>query len=265
VPDLDIYASGLAVLLGLAVAGWLASLALRDASLADSLWPLNFILLTASQLILAPVIGDRAYLAFFLVTLWGTRLCVHITTRNWGRGEDERYRRLRLAHDPGFAGKSLYLVFGLQAVLAWIIALPLHAAALDDTPLGWLDGIGAVLCLVGVLYQSVADAQLAAFRSDPRNLDRVLDAGLWRLSCHPNYFGEACVWWGLCGLALGAGAWWALVSPLLVSLLLVRGGGIALMEQGIARRRPDYPDYASRTNCLVPGPARSDRYRNHGD
>ena len=254
--DADVYFSGLAAAMGMAIAAWLVSVPLRDVSVVDSIWPLFFLLMGVVYQAQAPGMAERSVLALFLVTLWAARLCAFVTLRNRDRSEDPRYQALRRAHSPGFGVTSLYLVFGLQAVLAWIMSLSLHAAILSTAPLNWLDLAGAALCLGGVLCETIADQQLASFRSHPANRDQVLDRGLWRYTRHPNYFGEACVWWGIYLLALGAGAWWALPSPLLVQFLLLRLGGIALVERDIALRRPAYPDYARRTNALWPGPPR---------
>lgn len=254
--DPDVYLSGLAAAMGMAIAAWLISLPLRDVSIIDSLWPLFFLLMAVDYLAQAPAIGGRSLLSLFLVTLWGTRLCVFVTLRNRNRGEDRRYQVLRQAHSPGFDVASLYLVFGLQAVLAWMMSLSLHAAILGTAPLNWLDTAGTALCLGGIFCEAIADSQLARFLSDPANRDQVLDRGLWRYTRHPNYFGEASFWWGIYLLALGAGAWWSLPAPVLVQLLLLRLGGIALVERDIAQRRPAYPDYARRTNAFWPGPPR---------
>jgi steroid 5-alpha reductase family enzyme len=190
------------------------------------------------------------------VALWGLRLAAYITWRNWGEPEDARYREIRRRNEPHFALKSLYLVFGLQAVLAWIVSLPLLATARGDAPLGVVDGLGAALAGAGLALETVADFQLARFKRDAGNRGRVLDSGLWRYSRHPNYFGECCVWWGLACLGFGAGAWWATVSPLLMTWLLLRVSGVALLEKSIGARRPAYAEYVRRTSAFAPWPPR---------
>jgi steroid 5-alpha reductase family enzyme len=191
-----------------------------------------------------------------LVGTWALRLTIYITARNWGAGEDRRYRDIRARNEPGFALKSLYLVFGLQAALAWLVSLPLHAALRGTAPLGLLDAAGAALVVAGLCFESVADWQLARFQREPGNRGRVLDRGLWRYSRHPNYFGECCVWWGFGVLGAAAGGWWSLVAPLLMTWLLLRVSGVALLEQTIVERRPSYTDYARRTSAFVPLPPR---------
>ena len=120
-------------------------------------------------------------------------------------------------------------------------------------PLHVLDYLGIALALAGLAFETIADWQLAAFKRDPANNSSVMDRGLWRFSRHPNYFGEFCVWWGLYVIALSAGAWWSIVSPLLMTLLLLRVSGVVLLEKSIGERRPAYQVYRARTNAFFPG------------
>lgn len=254
--DLELYAAGLAAALGMAIGGWLVSIAQRDVSVVDSLWSLFFLALVAVYVITAPAAGERAHLALFLVGVWAVRLSLYITLRNRGQGEDRRYQAIRRHHEPGFWWKSLYLIFGFQAILAWIISLPLLGAVLAPAPLNWLDYAAVCLWLLGLFFEAVGDQQLAEFRRDPRNRDRVMDQGLWRYTRHPNYFGEACIWWGFGLLALAGGAWWGLLGPLLMTILLLRLSGVSLLEKDIGERRPGYREYVARTNAFLPGPPR---------
>jgi steroid 5-alpha reductase family enzyme len=196
----------------------------------------------------------RGWLVLALTAVWALRLSLHITIRNHGASEDRRYQAIRRNNQPGFAWKSLYIVFGLQALLAWIIAMPLAAAMSSPGPLGWLDAIAAAAWLVGMVFEVVGDAQLARFRADPGNRGEVLDRGLWRWTRHPNYFGECLLWWGFFGFALAAGAWWTVFSPILMTFLLLRVSGVTLLEQDIGERRPAYADYIRRTSAFVPWP-----------
>jgi steroid 5-alpha reductase family enzyme len=146
-------------------------------------------------------------------------------------------------------------VFGMQALLAWVISLPLLGGiAGEPHPLGVLDALGVALWLVGWTFESVGDWQLARFKRDPANAGRVMDRGLWRFTRHPNYFGDFCVWWGFYAIALAAGAWWSIVGPMIMSVLLWRVSGVALLERHIGKRRPEYAEYVRRTNAFFPGP-----------
>jgi steroid 5-alpha reductase family enzyme len=191
-----------------------------------------------------------------LVSLWGLRLAAYLAWRNRGHDEDRRYQAIRRRNEPNFALKSLWLIFGFQAVLAWIISLPLAGAIAGDAPLGLLDGLGVALWAVGLYFEAAGDWQLARFKADPGNTGRVMDRGLWRYTRHPNYFGDFCVWWGLYLVALSAGAWWTVVGPLIMSLLLLRFSGVRLLERDIGERRPAYAEYVRRTNAFFPGPRR---------
>lgn len=256
----DLAMAGLAAALVLALGGWLASLAYRDASLADRLWPW----LIAAPAVVYAGVSERgsttlATGALALVLIWALRLSAFITVRNWGRAEDRRYRAMRARHDPGFAWKSAYLVFGLQALLAWVVSAPLLAmtGSRSSEAVGVLGVAGVLLAAFGIGFEAVADAQLARFKAAPASQGGVMDRGLWRYSRHPNYFGEACVWWGVFLVAWAEGgpaALWSMVSPLLMTFLLLRVSGVSLLEADLATRHPAYRDYAARTSAFIPMP-----------
>ncbi len=187
-----------------------------------------------------------------LAGAWALRLSIYIAWRHRGQPEDRRYQAIRRRNEPNFQWKSLYLVFGLQALLGWLVAAPLMAAVASPAPWSPLDGVGVAVAAFGLLYEAVADAQMARFRADPRNRGTVMDRGLWRFSRHPNYFGECCLWWGLWLVAAGAGAWWTVLSPLLMTVLLLKVSGVPLLEQDLGRHRPGYADYVRRTPSFVP-------------
>jgi steroid 5-alpha reductase family enzyme len=249
--------AALPVLLGLAVVAWAIATARRNVGLVDVFWPLFFLAAAATYAIAAPVAGPRGWLVIALVTAWGLRLSGYLAARNWNAPEDRRYRAIRERNEPGFTWKSLYLVFGLQAVLAWIISAPLVPAIAAAGPLAIVDLAGAALAAFGIAYESIADRQLARFLSESGSSGRVMDRGLWRYSRHPNYFGECCVWWGLYAIAAGAGGAWTIFAPVLMTFLLLRVSGVTLLEKDIVERRPGYRAYVRRTNAFLPGPPRT--------
>jgi steroid 5-alpha reductase family enzyme len=244
-------------MLATAVVAWAVCTARRNAGLVDIFWSLFLLVAALCFLRAAPAATPRALLMLLLVGIWSLRLAAHLAVRNWNAPEDHRYQAIRARNQPGFTWKSLYLVFGLQAVLAFIVSLPLHAAMNSPAPLNLLDLAGAVVTLLGLTVETIADTQLAAFRDDPGSSGQVLERGLWRYSRHPNYFGEFCVWWGFYLIALATGAWWTLFSPLLMSVLLLRVSGVVLLEKDIGQRRPGYAQYIAHTNAFFPGPRRS--------
>ena len=252
---------GLGLALALMTAVWLASLQRRDVSLVDRVWGAAFVVLAWGYLVVSPAAEPpvaRRLLVPLLVTLWGLRLSIYLTWRNWGHGEDFRYAEMRRA-TPGFAWKSLLRVFWLQATIAWVVGLPLlQVQRRDPGPdLGWLDLAGVVFFAVGLLFETVGDLQLARFKADPANRGRVLDRGLWRYTRHPNYFGDAMVWWGLALIALATpGAWWSLIGPAVMTFLLMRVSGVALLEKTLAETKPGYRDYVRRTSAFFPLPPR---------
>ena len=253
-------AQGLLAALAVALPVWALSLPLRDASLADRVWSL---LVAAPVAVYAwtllPPLQPRDALLLALLLAWALRLALYISWRNRGHGEDRRYRAMRERHGARFGLKSLYLVFGLQAVLAWVLGWPLLAALGRPGALTWLDALGLVLAGGGLLIETVADVQLARFLRGPRPEGAVMDRGLWAWSRHPNYFGEASFWWGLWLIALPAAGWagaWTVVSPLMMTWLLLRVSGVALLEQDMAARRPAYRDYIARTSAFIPWPPR---------
>jgi steroid 5-alpha reductase family enzyme len=240
----------------LAVGVWLVSMVRNDVSIADSLWPLFILLASASYAMAAPQTGPRALAVIVLIAAWALRLAAHITWRSWGEPEDRRYQAMRARNEPHFRLKSLVLVFGLQAALAWVVSLSSLAAVINPRPWNWIDILGVCVFVFGAVFEAVADLQLARFKADPAHHGLVMDRGLWRISRHPNYFGEFCVWWGMFLVALSMQAWWTIASPVLMTVLLLKVSGVALQERDITERRPGYREYIARTNAFFPGPAR---------
>ena len=250
--------SSLAAVAGLMLVGWIISVIAKDASIVDILWGLAFVAITWAAFAAGHGAPGRSVLLAVLVTVWGVRLATYLAWRNLGKGEDYRYRAMR-KHKPNFVHWSLYGVFGLQAVLAYVVSLPVQIAMQDRTPvaIGPLAYIGAALWAVGMFFETTGDLQLARFKADPANKGKVMDRGLWSLTRHPNYFGDFCVWWGLFVVAAETGtALIGVVGPIAMTVLLTRVSGKALLERTIGRRRPGYEEYVARTNGFFPGPPR---------
>lgn len=257
-PIAETLLTNLALIAAAMVCLWLVSLTLKNASIADAAWGAGFAMTAWASLALAERPTPRAWLLVALTTIWGLRLAGYLLWRNWGEPEDRRYAAMRRASGPRFWLTSLLTVFLLQGALMWFISLPLQLAIARraPAPLGWLDLAGLLLWTTGFLFETVGDYQLARFKGDPQNAGQVLDRGLWRLTRHPNYFGDFCVWWGLYLIAAAGGAAWTIASPLVMSYLLLKVSGATLLERTIADRRPDYAAYQARTNAFFPGPPR---------
>ncbi|MBV8657602.1 MAG: DUF1295 domain-containing protein [Burkholderiales bacterium] len=247
------YQNAPAVLIGMALIGWAYSAVRRNVNIVDVMWSLFFLV---SSIVYCLGAGSstnllRAHLVLVMVALWATRLATYLALRSHGAAEDRRYRRIRINNEP-FWIRSLYLVFGLQALLAWVISLPLFGAIQGSPSINVLDVAGCMLWLLGFCWEGIADWQLARFKAMPANRGRLMTEGLWRYSRHPNYFGECCLWWGYYLMACAAGAWWSLPGPALITFLLLRVSGVTLLEADMRDRRPDYAEYVKTTNSFFP-------------
>ncbi|KDN87743.1 DUF1295 domain-containing protein [Kitasatospora cheerisanensis] len=256
----------LAVTAGVALAVLLAAFA-AGARLGrhrgvDVAWGLAFTAVAVTGQLLSAGHGDpaRRLLVTALVAVWGLRLSAHIWWRSRGAGEDPRYARMlsRAPEGPARTRYALRKVYLLQALLVWFVSLPVQYAQYLPDRLGPLDGAAAALWAVGLFFESVGDRQLARFKQDPANRGRVMDRGLWRYTRHPNYFGDACVWWGLYLLsAHHPAALLLLPSPLLMTWLLAFGSGKPLLERRMAaQQRPGWAEYTARTSSFLPLPPR---------
>lgn len=249
--NVDIWLIALPVVLLMGGLTWLYSLISRDVSIVDSLWSLMFLACAFVYVLSAEEMNSRTFFIFALIAVWAMRLSIFLTVRNWGQQEDRRYQEIRANNEP-FWIKSLYIVFGLQAALAWFISLPLLVALNTTSEFVVLDTIATVLWLIGFLFEVVADWQLYRFKNKPDNAGKVLDTGLWRYSRHPNYFGEFLIWWAYFLFAINSGVWWIILSPLLMTILLLKVSGVALMEKDISERRAPYRDYIRTRNAFIP-------------
>lgn len=236
---------------------WMLSVRIRDASIVDLFWGPGFAMVAWVSFLSQPDPASRSMLLPILATLWGGRLGIYLARRNLGKGEDYRYQTMRRQQGPLFWLKSLLTVFGIQGLLMWVISMPLQlaqrSAGEDSSLASVLVALGIVLFAIGLTFEAVGDAQLAAFKADPSNRGKVIDKGLWYYTRHPNYFGDALLWWGLFTIAIGQGApLWTFISPLVMTGLLLKVSGVALLEQTITERRPAYRAYQERTSAFIP-------------
>ncbi len=255
-PGVPLVALGAVLTMGTLL--WALSLRLRDTSIVDIFWGPFFLLQAAIYAALRPSgFDERQLLVLGLVAIWSVRLATHIASRHAGKGEDSRYARWREQHGPRWPVRSLFQVFALQGVLAWIIGMPLLVAMSSSAGWGVLDGIGVALWLVGFGFEAIGDYQLTGFMRDPANRGKTMRFGLWRYSRHPNYFGDAAQWWAFWLIATSAGGWWTLFAPIVMTILLVRVSGVGLLEQTIADRREGYAEYMRTTSAFIPLPPRT--------
>lgn len=238
----------------------LPSLRTKDPSYVDGLWSLGFVAVAISTLLQTS--GDRTRVALLvgLCCLWGFRLSAYLLWRWRRNGPDPRYQAMLAAKKRGTDAGFLWTrVFLTQAVILTVVSLPVQLGQVYDHPSGLsvLNVLGAVLALFGIAFESTADTQLARFKADPAHAGQVMDRGLWRNSRHPNYFGEACTWWGLGLLAVvNVPTALTLLGPLLLTGFLLKWSGVGHVERGLRRSKPAYADYTARTSAFVPLPRR---------
>ena len=253
-------AAGLGAALAVLLATFAVGVRIGMHRVVDVAWGLAFSAVALTGYGLSAGHGDpgRRLLALLLVLVWGLRLAAHIWWRGRGHPEDPRYQKLLSKAPP--ERRDLYalrMVYGLQAVLVWLVSLPVLFALFIPRPPGVAAWTGTALWAVGLFFEAVGDHQLTRFRADPANRGHVLDTGLWRYTRHPNYFGDTCVWWGLFLLAADTPIGWAtVVSPLVMSYLLINGSGKPMLEKQLGSTKPGYAAYVARTSGFVPWPPR---------
>jgi steroid 5-alpha reductase family enzyme len=248
VPLLGITLAAVAVLMTVTA---LVSRAVGRVAVVDVVWGLGFVLVA----LVSAVLGDEPirWLLLAMVGAWGLRLAWHIGKRQLGNPhEDPRYAKMLEGESFGAAVRRVFLV---QGAAMWVVSLPVQVAAVEGTRWPWLVWVGVVLWVVGMVFESVGDAQLTTYKEDA---DRgpVMDRGLWAWTRHPNYFGDSSVWWGI-WLAGGlAGGWLpalTIVAPAIMTYFLVFASGARLLERSMMKR-PGYPEYAARTSMFFPLP-----------
>lgn len=249
------YLVAAAAVLGYMTVWYVIALVRKRNDLADTAWGLGFIMIAALAILGQDPISPRLTLVGVLVLAWGIRLAVHVYSRNRGKAEDFRYAQWRADWGKWFLIRTYLQVFLLQGVFMLLIAASIIVTgAGGGGPLGWLDALGVVVWLTGFVFESVGDAQLAAFVRDPASRGKILDTGLWRYTRHPNYFGEVTQWWGVWLIALSAPfGWVAVVSPLTITLLLLFVSGVPMLEKKMVEK-PGWAEYAAKTSVFIPLP-----------
>jgi steroid 5-alpha reductase family enzyme len=241
---------------------WRYSVSIQDVSFIDAVWAYGMVFLAGLSVVQAGgLAGPHGWALLILTGIWGLRLGTHLLSR-WRRlGRDPRYERIvggtMKQRGWSFSKTALIMVFMMQGPLLWIVSMPAQAGILSDSgaPLQALGIAGIILAVIGIGFETIGDRQLEAFRADPSSHGKVLDTGLWRYTRHPNYFGDACTWWGIWLVAIGAGAGlWTIAGPIFLTFTLVKWSGAALLEKGLRKKRPGYDEYIARTSGFIPWP-----------
>lgn len=238
------------------VTTWIISVLVKNASIVDIVWGAGFAI--TSWVLAATIDGDdgRQALLAVMVGLWGARLALYLAKRNIGHGEDWRYVAMRKKAGKKFVWSSLITVFGLQGLLMWVVSLPVQFGNGDDSPgLGPVAVIGVMVWLVGFAFEVVGDLQLSRFKKNPANVGKILDTGLWSLTRHPNYFGDALLWWGIgiVGAETGSGII-GFIGPVVMTFFLMRVSGVPMLERSMSKRKEGHAEYAARTSAFFPRP-----------
>ena len=243
---------------------WRYSVRIRDVSFIDAFWAFGMVLLAWATWAQSNAPGARSHLLLGLTTLWGLRLSWHLWARWRAHGEDPRYAKIMgsVIEKKGWSWSktSLLSVFLTQAPLLFVTCLPaqlgIWASDGGRTIIGPLGALGALIAMTGILFETIGDAQLNTFRANPANKGKVLNTGLWRYTRHPNYFGDACTWWGIWLVAAETGlpGWVSIIGPIFLTFTLTKWSGKPLLERGMKKTRPEYADYVARTSGFFPWP-----------
>jgi steroid 5-alpha reductase family enzyme len=251
----QIYLINLAVIISLMTVLWVVSIKLANVSIVDSFWGLGFVLSLMVYYFFSEASGLRSWILLAMVFLWGFRLSVYLTLRNWGKGEDFRYKEFRRKYGAeNYWWISFFQTFLLQGFLMWLISAPLLGALFNSksSQPGALEVLGLLVWLIGFCFEAGGDWQLSRFKSNPGNKGKVLDKGFWRYTRHPNYFGDAAVWWGYGIFSISVGSYIAALGSLLMTALILKVSGVVLLEKSLNRDKPAYAGYVRKTAPFIP-------------
>jgi steroid 5-alpha reductase family enzyme len=252
---LEIWLQALVIILIMMSLLWIISIIIKNVSIVDLFWGFGFVLAAIFYFLRTGVDGPRKIVLLIMVLLWGVRLSIYLTWRNAGKGEDFRYRQFRKEYgEKRYWWISFFQTFLLQGILMWLISAPLLGAQFygQEKPLGFPDFLGIAFWIIGFAFEAGGDWQLARFRSDPGNKGKVLDTGFWHYTRHPNYFGDSAVWWGFGLFCLSAGSILPVLGSLLMTALIIKVSGVALLEKSLKDQKPQYKEYIEKTSAFLP-------------
>lgn len=252
---LEIYFSGLLIIVMAMTLLWLVSVFLKNASIVDPFWGSGFVIAGIFYFYNSDGLELRKLIVLVLLTIWGLRLSIYLGLRNFGKGEDFRYQQFRKDYgEKRYWWISFFQVFLLQGVLLWLISAPLLSAQFytAGNNLNFFDYAAMMIWLIGFSFEASGDYQLSKFKSDSKNKGKVLNTGFWKYTRHPNYFGDAAVWWSYGLFSVAAGSYLPLLSSLLMTLLIVKVSGVSLLEKTLKNTKPKYKEYVEKTSAFIP-------------
>lgn len=252
---LTIYLQGFLLLISLLTLLWIVSVLIKDASIVDIFWGMTFVVTNFYYFFATSDIYTRKIILLVLVTLWGLRLSIFLAFRNIGKGEDFRYQEFRKKYGPErYWWFSFFQVYLLQGILSILVSITLLGAHFNTqiNQLNWLDILGIIVWLIGFSFEAGGDYQLTKFKKNPNNKGKVLNTGFWKYTRHPNYFGDSAVWWSYAIFAIAAGSYWTIVGSFIMTFLLLKVSGVALLEKSLKDKKPEYMEYIQKTNSFLP-------------
>ena len=252
---LQIYIQAFFVIMIMMTILWFVSVIIKNTSIVDIFWGFGFVVISVFYFLNTDGNSLRKIIILSLTAIWGLRLSSYIAWRNMGKGEDFRYRNFRKHYgEHRYWWVSFFQVFLLQGTLLWLISAPLLGAQYfgRETDPGILDYAGMVIWLIGFTFEAGGDFQLAVFKADPSNKGKVLEKGFWRYTRHPNYFGDAAVWWGYALFCLAAGSFIPVAGSILMTALIIKVSGVALLERSLKEQKPQYREYIRKTSAFLP-------------
>jgi steroid 5-alpha reductase family enzyme len=251
---LPLYFQGFLLILSLMTTLWIVSVFLKNVSIVDMFWGLGFVFVNTFYFLNTEMTPEKIIL-FFLVTIWGLRLSVYLAWRNIGKPEDFRYQEFRKKYGENrYWWISFFQTFLLQGVLMFIISLPLLGINQNSVSenLNLLDYLGILIWTIGFIFEAGGDWQLARFKGNKSNKGKVLNTGLWHYTRHPNYFGDSAVWWGYGLICISTGSYWYATGSVIMTLLIIKVSGVALLEKSLKDQKPHYKDYIEKTSSFIP-------------
>jgi steroid 5-alpha reductase family enzyme len=251
----QIYIQVFIIILVLMTILWIASVILKNVSIVDIFWGAGFVITSGFYFLQTNGFETRKIILMILVAIWGLRLSFYIAWRNKGKGEDFRYREFRKNYgESRYWWISFFQTFLLQGVLMWLISLPLLGAQYypGNNSLGIFDFIGIFFWITGFIFEAGGDIQLVKFKSNSSNKGKVLNTGLWRYTRHPNYFGDSAIWWGYGLICLAGGSYLPVIGSLLMTALIIKVSGVALLEKSLKEQKPQYREYIEKTSSFLP-------------
>jgi steroid 5-alpha reductase family enzyme len=251
---MPLYLQGLLLILCLMTTLWIVSVVLKNVSIVDMFWGFGFVLVNTFYFFNTESTPAKIIL-LVLVAVWGIRLSIYLGIRNIGKPEDFRYQEFRKKYGENrYWWISFFQTFLLQGILMFIISLPLLGVNLYSTSqsLNILDYLGILIWTIGFIFEAGGDKQLTDFKKNTANKGKVLSTGLWHYTRHPNYFGDSAVWWGFGLFCLSAGSYWLVVGSVIMTLLIIKVSGVALLEKSLKDQKPQYKEYIEKTSSFIP-------------